>query len=64
VTVATTRNLHSALTSRIKSLNYLNIFWRRSKPIRRVCEEAIMLNSEGRLGRYWDNSSSSKTDAC
>lgn len=47
VTVATTRNLHSALNPAIKSLNYLNNVLAKIEGLNAGCEEAIMLNSEG-----------------
>jgi branched-chain amino acid aminotransferase len=47
VTVATTRNLHSALNPAIKSLNYLNNILAKIEALNSGCEEAIMLNSEG-----------------
>lgn len=47
VTVATTRNLHSALNPAIKSLNYLNNIMAKIEGLNAGCEEAIMLNSEG-----------------
>ena len=47
VTVATTRNLHSALNPAIKSLNYLNNILAKIEANIAGCEEAIMLNSEG-----------------
>jgi branched-chain amino acid aminotransferase len=47
ITVATTRNLHSALNPAIKSLNYLNNILAKIEAINGGCEEAIMLNSEG-----------------
>jgi len=47
VTVATTRNLHSALNPAIKSLNYLNNILAKIEAINAGCEEAIMLNGEG-----------------
>jgi len=47
VTVATTRNLHSALNPAIKSLNYLNNVLAKIEAINGGCEEAIMLNAEG-----------------
>ncbi len=47
VTVATTRNLHSALNPAIKSLNYLNNILAKIEANNAGCEEAIMLNSEG-----------------
>jgi branched-chain amino acid aminotransferase len=47
VTVATTRNLHSALNPAIKSLNYLNNILAKIEANNAGCEEAIMLNAEG-----------------
>jgi branched-chain amino acid aminotransferase len=47
VTVATTRNLHSALNPAIKSLNYLNNIMAKIEANNAGVEEAIMLNSEG-----------------
>jgi len=47
VTVATTRNLHSALNPAIKSLNYLNNILAKIEANIAGCEEAIMLNAEG-----------------
>jgi branched-chain amino acid aminotransferase len=47
ITVATTRNLHSALNPAIKSLNYLNNILAKIEAIHGGCEEAIMLNAEG-----------------
>ena len=47
VTVATTRNLHSAVNPAIKSLNYLNNILAKIEANNAGCEEAIMLNSEG-----------------
>ena len=47
ITVATTRNLHSALNPAIKSLNYLNNILAKIEAQNGGCEEAIMLNSEG-----------------
>src|SRR3954449_12089154 len=47
VTVATTRNLHSALNPAIKSLNYLNNILAKIEANIAGCEEAIMLNNEG-----------------
>ncbi len=47
ITVATVRNLHSALNPAIKSLNYLNNILAKIEAINGGCEEAIMLNSEG-----------------
>jgi len=47
VTVATTRNLHSALNPAIKSLNYLNNILAKIEANQAGCEEAIMLNAEG-----------------
>jgi branched-chain amino acid aminotransferase len=47
VTVATTRNLHSALNPAIKSLNYLNNVLAKIEANTAGCEEAIMLNAEG-----------------
>ena len=47
VTVATTRNLHSALNPAIKSLNYLNNILAKIEADQAGCEEAIMLNAEG-----------------
>lgn len=47
VTVATTRNLHSALNPAIKSLNYLNNVLAKIEANNAGVEEAIMLNAEG-----------------
>ena len=47
ITVATTRNLHSALNPAIKSLNYLNNILAKIEAINGGCEEAVMLNAEG-----------------
>ena len=47
ITVATTRNLHSALNPAIKSLNYLNNILAKIEANNGGCEEAIMLNSDG-----------------
>src|SRR5438552_12477733 len=47
VTVATTRNLHSALNPAIKSLNYLNNVLAKIEANNAGCEEAIMMNAEG-----------------
>lgn len=47
VTVATTRNLHSALNPAIKSLNYLNNILAKIEALNSGCEEAVMLNAEG-----------------
>jgi branched-chain amino acid aminotransferase len=47
ITVATTRNLHSALNPAIKSLNYLNNILAKIEANIAGCEEAIMLNAEG-----------------
>lgn len=47
VTVATVRNLHSALNPAIKSLNYLNNILAKIEANNAGVEEAIMLNSEG-----------------
>jgi len=47
VTVATTRNLHSALNLAIKSLNYLNNVLAKIEANNAGCEEAIMMNAEG-----------------
>src|SRR5678815_5283758 len=47
VTVATTRNLHSALNPAIKSLNYLNNILAKIEANNAGVEEAIMLNAEG-----------------
>jgi branched-chain amino acid aminotransferase len=47
ITVATTRNLHSAVNPAIKSLNYLNNILAKIEANNGGCEEAIMLNSEG-----------------
>src|SRR5256884_6569715 len=47
VTVATTRNLHSALNPAIKSLNYLNNVLAKIEANNAGCEEAIMLNAQG-----------------
>jgi branched-chain amino acid aminotransferase len=47
ITVATTRNLHSALNPAIKSLNYLNNVMAKIEAINAGREEAIMLNADG-----------------
>src|SRR5258706_5180478 len=47
VTVPTTRNLHSALSPAIKSLNYLNNILAKIEASNAGCEEAVMLNAEG-----------------
>ncbi len=47
VTVATTRNLHSAVNPAIKSLNYLNNILAKIEANIAGVEEAIMLNAEG-----------------
>jgi branched-chain amino acid aminotransferase len=47
ITVATTRNLHSALNPAIKSLNYLNNILAKIEALNGGCEEAIMLNADG-----------------
>jgi len=47
ITVATTRNLHSALNPAIKSLNYLNNILAKIEALNGGSEEAIMLNAEG-----------------
>jgi branched-chain amino acid aminotransferase len=47
VTVPTTRNLNSALSPAIKSLNYLNNILAKIEANNAGCEEAIMLNAEG-----------------
>jgi branched-chain amino acid aminotransferase len=47
ITVATTRNVHSALNPAIKSLNYLNNILAKIEAINGGCEEAIMLNAQG-----------------
>src|SRR6476660_9948973 len=47
VTVATTRNLHSALNPAIKSLNYLNNILAKIEANIAGCEEAILLNADG-----------------
>ena len=47
VTVATTRNLHSALNPAIKSLNYLNNILAKIEANQAGCEEAVMLNADG-----------------
>ena len=47
VTVATTRNLHSALNPAIKSLNYLNNILAKIEANNAGVEEAIMLNAAG-----------------
>ena len=47
VTVATTRNLHSALNPAIKSMNYLNNVLAKIEANNAGCEEAVMLNAEG-----------------
>ena len=47
ITVATTRNLHSALNPAIKSLNYLNNILAKIEANNGGCEEAVMLNVDG-----------------
>jgi len=47
VTVATARNLHSALNPAIKSLNYLNNILAKIEANNAGVEEAVMLNAEG-----------------
>ena len=47
VTVATTRNLHSALNPAIKSLNYLNNILAKIEANNAGVEEAVMLNADG-----------------
>ncbi len=47
ITVATTRNLHSALNPAIKSLNYLNNVLAKIEALNGGCEEAIMLKAQG-----------------
>ena len=47
ITVATTRNLHSAVNPAIKSLNYLNNILAKIEANNGGCEEAVMLNAEG-----------------
>ena len=47
VTVATTRNLHSAVNPAIKSLNYLNNILAKIEANNAGVEEAVMLNSQG-----------------
>jgi branched-chain amino acid aminotransferase len=47
VTVATVRNLHSAVNPAIKSLNYLNNILAKIEASNAGCEEAVMLNAEG-----------------
>src|SRR2546427_9170093 len=47
ITVATTRNLHSALNPAIKSLNYLNNVLAKIEANNAGCEEAVMLKAEG-----------------
>src|SRR5213076_155000 len=47
ITVATVRNLHSAVNPAIKSLNYLNNILAKIEANNSGCEEAIMLNAEG-----------------
>jgi branched-chain amino acid aminotransferase len=47
VTVATVRNLHSALNPAIKSLNYLNTILAKIEANNAGCEEAILLNADG-----------------
>ena len=47
VTVATVRNLHSALNPAIKSLNYLNNILAKIEANNAGVEEAIMLNADG-----------------
>jgi branched-chain amino acid aminotransferase len=47
ITVPTVRNLHSALSPAIKSLNYLNNIMAKIEAHNGGCEEAVMLNAEG-----------------
>src|SRR5438045_4455821 len=47
VTVPTGRNLYSALSPAIKSLNYLNNILAKIEANNAGCEEAILLNAEG-----------------
>lgn len=47
VTVATVRNLHSAVNPAIKSLNYLNNILAKIEANNAGVEEAVMLNAEG-----------------
>ena len=47
VTVATTRNLHSAVNPAIKSLNYLNNILAKIEANNAGVEEAVMLNAQG-----------------
>lgn len=47
VTVATVRNLHSAVNPAIKSLNYLNNILAKIEANNAGVEEAVMLNTEG-----------------
>lgn len=47
ITVPTVRNLHSALSPAIKSLNYLNNILAKIEARNGGCEEAVMLNAEG-----------------
>jgi branched-chain amino acid aminotransferase len=47
ITVPTVRNLHSALSPAIKSLNYLNNILAKIEALNAGCEEALMLNAEG-----------------
>jgi branched-chain amino acid aminotransferase len=47
ITVPTVRNLHSALSPAIKSLNYLNNILAKIEAHNGGCEEAVMLNAEG-----------------
>src|SRR6266550_115805 len=47
VTVPTVRNLHSALSPAIKSLNYLNNILAKIEANNAGCEEAVLLNAEG-----------------
>lgn len=47
ITVPTVRNLHSALSPAIKSLNYLNNILAKIEAQNGGCEEAVMLNAEG-----------------
>ncbi|MFN3550668.1 MAG: branched-chain-amino-acid transaminase [Endomicrobiia bacterium] len=47
ITVSTRRNLPSAISPAIKSLNYLNNIFAKIEAIKAGCEEAIMLNKDG-----------------
>ncbi len=47
VTIPTQRNIHEAVNSQIKSLNYLNNILAKIEAINAGVEEAVMLNSEG-----------------